>query len=357
MKIDKSELARKINRIKSIVPKKTPMDAIQGVLIEDGYLIANNLETAVRVKLEASTDETILIPARAFDLINNLPNGEVEIKADASQITIKTGSIKNKFASIGADQFPRPNISKVEGSQSFELDSESFVTSLRRVAFAIADTASNMMNTLCLRAKDGKLNYIALDGHIVAWDKVDYKGEFQILIPKAAVEKLVSIGLTGKLTMEHSNNGALFITDECEFSTRLAEGDYFDVGKIITDGTLKTTMERTSLLDALNRARTCMTGENMPIRIDLSERSADISIAASTVKYTESLPLIRDIESPLTIAFNSRLLIDCLKAFDNDEVDMSFIGPKAPLIIREDGSEFLTLILPVNPTTVTGGAA
>ena len=99
-----------------------------------------------------------------------------------------------------------------------------------------------------------------------------------------------------------------------------------------------------------------MTGENMPIRIDLSQRSADISIAASTVNYTESLPLIKDIESPMAIAFNSRLLIDCLKAFDNDEVDMSFTGPKAPLIIRENGSEFLTLILPVALTS-TGGAA
>ncbi len=357
MKIDKSDLARKINRIKSIVPKKSPMDAIQGVLIEDGYLIANNLETAVRVKLEASTDETILIPARAFDLINNLPNGEVEIKGDNSQITIKTGSIKNKFACIGADQYPRPNITKEEGSQSFELDSEKFVTSLRRVAFAIADTASNMMNTLCLRATGGKLNYIALDGHIVAWDKVDYEGEFELLIPKTAVEKLVSIGLTGKLTIEHSQMGALFITDECEVSTRLAEGKYFDVAKIISEGTVKTSMERAGLVDALNRARTCMTGENMPIRIDLSEKSADISVAASTVNYTESLPLNKDIESPLAIAFNSRLLIDCLKAFDDDEVDMSFAGPKAPLIIREEGSEFLALILPVALKTVSGGVA
>ena len=135
------------------------------------------------------------------------------------------------------------------------------------------------------------------------------------------------------------------------------EGKYFDVAKIISEGTVKTSMERACLVDALNRARTCMTGENMPIRIDLSEKSADISVAASTVNYTESLPLNKDIESPLAIAFDSRLLIDCLKAFDDDEVGMSFAGPKAPLIIREEGSEFLALILPVALKTVSGGVA
>ncbi|MCR5791366.1 MAG: DNA polymerase III [Lachnospiraceae bacterium] len=348
MKIDKSELARKINRIKSTVPKKTPLEAIQGVLVEDGYLIANNMETAVKVKLEASAGETFIIPARAFDLINNLPNGEVEIKADEASITIRIGSIKNKFASTGADQYPRPSVTKSEGTQSFELDSESFVASLRRVAFAIADTAHNTMNALCLRAKDGKLNYIALDGHIIAWDKVEYDGDFELLIPKNAVEKLVSIGLTGKLTIEHSEFGALFITDECEVSTRLVNGEFFNVEKAVTEGTMKTVAERAGLVDAINRARACMTaGTNTPVRMELAEKAVSISIAVSTVNYSESVPLIRDMENPLTIAFDSRLLTECLKAFDSEEVELSFSGPKMPLIIRDGESDFLTLILPV----------
>lgn len=44
MKIDKNELSRKIAQIKGIVPKTTTIEALQGVLLKDGYLIASNTE-------------------------------------------------------------------------------------------------------------------------------------------------------------------------------------------------------------------------------------------------------------------------------------------------------------------------
>ena len=44
MKIQKTELAAKLNQIKGVVPKKTTMPILQGILVKEGYLIANNLE-------------------------------------------------------------------------------------------------------------------------------------------------------------------------------------------------------------------------------------------------------------------------------------------------------------------------
>lgn len=38
MKIEKTELAQKLNKIKGVVPKKTPMPVLQGILVQDGYL-------------------------------------------------------------------------------------------------------------------------------------------------------------------------------------------------------------------------------------------------------------------------------------------------------------------------------
>ena len=44
MKIQKTELAAKLNKIKGVVPKKTTNPALQGILVKEGYLTANNLE-------------------------------------------------------------------------------------------------------------------------------------------------------------------------------------------------------------------------------------------------------------------------------------------------------------------------
>lgn len=348
MKIEKTELAGKINMVKSIVPKKTPYEAIQGVLVEGNYLIANNMETAAKVKIEATTDTPFIIPSKAFDLINSLPNGEVEIKPGKDSIIIEVGNIKNKFAAHSEDLFQRPNIEKTDAAQSFEISSESFLRSVKRVAFAVADNSANgTMNALCLRAKEGKLNYIGLDGHMIAWDKMDYDGEFELLIPKNTIDKLLSIGLNGELRIEHSDTGALFITEECEVSTRLVNGEYFDVKKMMMDGTLHTSVSRPRMLEALNRARMCCMGEKSPVKMNFTENDVSITTAVATANYDEEIPLLKNMESPLTIGFDSKLLIDCLRAFDNEEVSLDFTSAKAPLLIHAEDTEFLTLLLPV----------
>ena len=37
MKIQKTELAAKLNKIKGVVPKKTTNPALQGILVKEGY--------------------------------------------------------------------------------------------------------------------------------------------------------------------------------------------------------------------------------------------------------------------------------------------------------------------------------
>ena len=98
MKIQKTELAAKLNQIKGVVPKKTTMPILQGILVKEGYLIANNLEMTVKAKLEGTEDECFIIPERAFDLINNLPDGEIDITiSGGNTMTIKADKISRYF--------------------------------------------------------------------------------------------------------------------------------------------------------------------------------------------------------------------------------------------------------------------
>ena len=57
MVIQKKELAAKINKIKGVVLKKSTMPVLQGILVKGGYLIANNMETTVKAKIEGAGDE------------------------------------------------------------------------------------------------------------------------------------------------------------------------------------------------------------------------------------------------------------------------------------------------------------
>lgn len=346
MKIEKADLAQKLNRIKGVVPKKTTMPVLQGVLVRDGYLIANNMEMTIKAKIEGTEGESFIIPERAFDLINNLPDGEMEISAAAGNIiTIKADKIKNKYQTLEPAQFPA-TASQEEGSE-LTIKADKLLESIKRVSYAVPAQGSNhVMSSMCLQASGGKLNFVGLDGHVLAWDKVEYSGEFELLIPKNTVDKLKSLGMSGDVQIRHNKTGAVFITEDFEVYTRLIEGEYFKYQTMFKELPLHTVVSRMALLDAMTRAKMC-TEERCPVRFELDGNSLSVSIKDKTTDYHETVELQEDIAEALIIGFDARLVLETLKAFDCENVGISFGGPKMPMIVEAEDSDFKTIVLPV----------
>lgn len=346
MRIQKTILTAKLNKIKGIVPKKTTMPVLQGILVKEGYLIANNLEMTVKAKLDGIEDECFIIPERAFDLINNLPDGEIEISVTANDtITIKADKIKNKYQTMDCTTFPVTAVQ--EDGNELTINSETLLESMKRVAYAVpAQNSNTVMTCMCFQASGGQLNFVGLDGHVLAWDKVDYEGEFELLIPKNTVDKLKSLGLSGEVKIKHSKTGAAFITDEFEVYTRLIDGEYFQYQRMFTELPLHTVVSRLDLLDAMTRAKMC-TEERCPVRFELEGKSLNLSIRDSTTDYHETVDLQEEMTDELTIGFDARLVLETLKAFDCDNVGVSFGGPKMPMIVEAEDSDFKTIVLPV----------
>lgn len=346
MKIQKTELAQKLNKIKGVVPKKTTMPVLQGILVRDGYLIANNMEMTVKAKIEGIEGESFIIPERAFDLINNLPDGEMEISVAANNIiTIKADKIKNKYQTMDPARFPA-TASQEEGSE-LTIKADMLLESMKRVSYAVPTQGNNtIMSTVCLQALGGQLNFVGLDGHVLAWDRIDYDGEFELLIPKGTVDKLKTLGLNGEVQIRHSKTGAVFITEEFEVYTRLIEGEYFKYRTMFKELPLHTVVSRTNLLDAMTRAKMC-TEERYPVKFELEESTLNLSIKDNVTDYNETVDLQERIPEALTIGFNARLVLETLKAFDCENVGISFEGPKMPMIVEAEDSDFKAIVLPV----------
>ncbi len=346
MKVQKTELATKLNKIKGVVPKKTTMPVLQGILVKEGYLIANNMEMTVKAKLEGIEDECFIIPERAFDLISNLPDGEVEISVTAQNtITIKADKIKNKYQTMDPEQFPDTAAQNAENQLTIKANI--LLESMKRVSYAVPAQGNNaVMSSMCLQAADGQLNFVGLDGHVLAWDKVDYDGDFELLIPKNTVDKLKSLGLTGDVQITHSKTGAVFITEDFEVYTRLVEGEYFKYQTMFKELPIHTVVSREDLLDAMTRAKMC-TEERCPVRFEIQEDKLNLSIKDKTTDYHETVDLQEKLSKPLTIGFDARLVLETLKAFGCDNVGISLEGPKMPMIVEAEDSDFKTIVLPV----------
>ena len=346
MKIQKTELATKLNKIKGVVPKKATMPVLQGILVKEGYLTANNLEMTVKAKIEGIEDECFIIPERAFDLINNLPYGDVDISVTAKNtITIKADKIKNKYKTMDPEQFPDSVTQKADNLLAIK--AETLLESIKRVSYAVPVMGRNaVMSSMCLQAVDGQLNFVGLDGRVLAWDKVDYDGEFELLIPKNTVDKLKSLGLIGDVQITYNKTGAVFITEDFEVYTRLVEGKYFKYQTMFKELPIHTVVSRGDLLDAMTRAKMC-TEERCPVRFEIQEDKLNLSIKDKTTDYHETVDLQERLSKSLTIGFDARLVLETLKAFDCDNVGISLEGPKMPMIIEAEDSDFKTVVLPV----------
>jgi len=218
---------------------------------------------------------------------------------------------------------------------------------MRRVSYAIPLQAANKtMSSLCLQATGGWLNFVGLDGHVLAWDKIEYDGEFELLIPKSTIDKMLSVGLEGNVSIRHNKVAAVFVTDEYEIYTRLVDGDYYKYKTMFGELSLRTVVTKTEFLDEMIRAKMC-TDESSPVKFEISGDTVDITIKDNTTDYHETITLQEALEEQLTIAFNARLVIETLKAFDCDNVGIQLQGPKHPMIVEAEDSEFKSIVLPV----------
>lgn len=349
MRVEKTELARKIDKLKSVVPKNSNIAVLQGICVCGDKMIASNGEMTVKAKLGALEGESFIIPAKAFDLIKSLPEGELTITENQKNIiTIRTGTIKNYYQSLPAESYPYSAEHTPEIGCRTQISSAALKEAMAHVLYAIPQKNTNqIMTALCLEAKDGKLNYVGLDGHVLAWDQQDFEGEFTMLLPRGAVEKLLALEMGGSIAIEYSGSCAIFRSEEYEVYTRLIEGKYYPYANMFNSSSMETRVKRQDLLEAITRAKLC-TDEKTPTKFEIEGDSLKLSIKDNTADYSEIVRLHNSMEK-LVIGFNSGLVLETLKAFDKDDITLRFGGSNVPMIV-EAGS-MRAVVLPVKIRT------
>ena len=346
MKIQKTVLAQKLNQIKGVVSKNTTMPILQGVLVKDGYLIASNLEMTIRAKIPSANEECFIIPERAFDLINNLPEGMIDISVSSENVmVISVDKIKNTYQTMEPTTFPILNI-EGEGSE-LTLKAEMLLKSIKRVSYAIPTQVSDpRMSSMFMQAKDGQLNFVGLDGHVLAWDKIKYDGEFELLISKSTIEKLKSVLSAGEVKIKYSDSMAIFSMEDFDICTRIVQGKYYPYCDMFKELPIHTFVVRSELLDAMIRAKMC-TAEKSPVKFELSGNQLNLSIKDQATDYYEVIELLEDVSENFKIGFDAKLVIETLKAFDCEHVKISLHSSKMPMVIEANDSEFRAMVLPI----------
>ena len=349
MILNRNDLTEKINRIKSVANRKTPMPVVQCLYIHDGYLIASDSELTVSVKLEGTEGQSVLLPPKAFALIPAMESTEISIEQDKNfHLEISGGSIRTKIKGMDPNLFPMTAEQKTDAVNTTTLPADVLMQALKAVLWSIEEKGVNdMMRSVGIRAKDGKLNFCGINNAQMAWYHCDCEGEWNMVLPKPAAKALLQLGLQGDVQITSGNRFAEFRTEGCTLRTRLTESRYLEYTKMFRDMPCSADVDRRSFVRTLERVN--LISEDVvraPVGLKLENDVMHVEYAGTSV-YREDLTMDTVAPKPVEIWFDAKKLLALLQAYGEETIHLNLESPKMPMITSAEESSLTGLILPV----------
>lgn len=372
--INRDMMTTAINDVSKAVSSRTTIPILTGIKIsthsEGITLTASDSDISIEYSLPLEEDGnlyvdikkhgSIVIPARYLnDIVRRLPGQYVELEVgERFLITIRSG--KSEFNLNGLDPEDFPRLPQIEEEKVFSAPSEMLKSMIRQTVFAAATTELRPILTGIMWSLEGDmLRFVATDSHRLASRKFFVESSQDLSFDNIVTPAKSMIELSKILADDDTlvdivvtDNQILFKTERILFYSRLLNGTYPDVNRIIpqqskTDINLNTkeflhAIERASLL--------AKDGKNNVVKFSVFS-SGDIeisSISPEVGKVTEELKATLVEGEELKISFNAKYMMDTLRVIDSDEVKIRFTGAMSPFIIHPtDHEQSLYLILPV----------
>lgn len=358
----KSELLTRVNIVLKAVPSKTTMPILECILInasEEGItLTANDMELGIETKVKGRIAEPgiIALNAKVFsEIIRKLPDNEITIAVDEDFKTTITCE-KSKFSLLGKDGDDFSYLPYIEKNKYIYISQFILKEVIRQTIFSIADNDSNkIMTGELFEVKGNMLKVVSLDGHRIAIRQIELKESFddlKVIVPgKTLIEisKILNGNIEDEVKIFFTKNHIVFEFDDTVVVSRLIEGEYFKINKMLSsDYETKLVINKRELLDCIDRATLLIKeGDKKPIIISIDDHEMELKINSYLGSMNETISISKE-GRDIMIGFNPKFLIDALRVIDDENVNIYLINSKAPCFIRDDEGKYIYLILPVD---------
>lgn len=355
-----ADLGRAVNVLKTIVRKESLSTSVtSGILVAadvDGLtLSATNLEHAARVRIPADVKQsgTAVVPAAKFVSVVGLVRADAVTVSvgESRQMTLKAGTGTWRLAGSDPSEFPDLQTDQANG---IEVDGELLAEGIKRIAYAVSHDFSRP--TLCgarFRFTGREVVLDATDGHRLTRVSVPLKSagdDADALVPAEALKTLVTVLETARGTVRLSvTDNALYVrTDDVQYMTRLIEGKYPDLDRVIpkpspTDTVL--TVDAAVLRDAVARVVVLAEDRNRPVQLVLRDGIARV---VSVGAEADGAEVVLPVETPddVVIRFNGTYLTQYLDVAGQTVVTIRMRDTLAPVVFEGEGAP-LAVIMPL----------
>lgn len=361
---DRQILSEAVSIVSRAVSGKSTIPALEGILLRAEndrlYLTGYDLELGISTSVQVSVKQSgqIVLPAKLFaDMLRMMPAKEITIKIGEKLLALITGgAAEYNILGIAADTFPElPGVYEASG---FQMTQGILKSMIQQTIFAVSTTDSKPVHMGSLfDMEKGALSVVSVDGYRLALRRESFQSELDMrfVVPAKTLSELSKLMRDDDEQVEIgvSRKHIIFTAGGFHMISRLLDGEFLDYKNAIPKmGSTVIRVNTRSFIESVERTSLLISDRlKSPLRVEFKNDAIRISCMTPVGRASDELDCAIQ-GSPLEIGFNSKYLIDALKASDSDEVRLEVSGPLSPMkIMPPEGDAFVFLVLPVRLRT------
>jgi DNA polymerase-3 subunit beta len=358
--LDRDAFLKGLQMVQNIVEPRQTLPILANVLLEtDGETIrvsATDLEVGARVTVPArvATKGSITISARKLsEIVKELPAATLTLKVgENAAVSLRCGGVSYKLVGLAPDDFPQ--VVPASPAAWLTLDAKALREMLTHTSFAVShDETRYALNGVLFVIQAKEMRVVATDGHRLAMAS---KGLSQPatpatgIVPRKAVSEIQrALGAGEEVQLAITENQFVLQMPNFVMTARLIEGQFPNYEAVIPKGHPgKLALSRPALIAALRRVSVMAEERNKPVKLTLVPTSLKLTASSAELGEAEETLTVDYAGDEVTIAFNSRYVLEALAPMEDDAVLFEFKDALSPGVIKsaeDDG--YRCVIMPM----------
>lgn len=370
--INRQYFIEQLNHCLKAISPRTTLPILNGIKIDvkDDHMILTGSDSEISIEItipvEVDNEEVleiheagaVVLSGRFFvDIIKKLSGNFVQLETnDAFQTKITASKSEFNLSGNNPDQYPL--LPDVSDEESLVISASVLKNVINQTNFAVSLSETRPVLTgVHWQFDNDEITFTATDSHRLALRRLTGEqfnnDNSDAIIPGKSLTELNKIinDTDEEVELHLSQNQVLFSYGNMRFISRLLEGNYPDTSRLFPENyETKVTVNNAEFYHAIDRVSLlAREGGNNVIRMSVNTDSVELSSNSPEVGTVNEDINTGEIEGEgLKISFNSKYMMDALKAINNEDVTIEFYGTMRPFTLKSSESdEVVQLILPI----------
>ena len=368
--IKKDLLLDALSKVSKAISTKNLIPVLAGIKFElkkkKLTLTASDNDITIQTTIESVNDDEFKIDSEGsiiiqgkyiLDIVRKLPDQYINVEViDELKILIYTEN--SEFNLNGISESEYPNVGLEESKKKININAGILKSIVNQTAFATSNEESKPVLTgINFNIVGDVLECNSTDSYrlarkIVKLEKASEEN-YNIVIPSHNLIEFTKIlgDDSEEVEVHIFNNKVLFKNGNLKFESRLINGTYPNTANLLPDDSylvvstnlndFYSVIDRVSILTS-DKEKNIVTLETEGNTLTLKSSSAEIG------RVEEKMSISKNNNEDIKISFSAKYMMEALKSFSTETVDLHFVGEVKPILIKSTEDETLTqLVLPI----------